>query len=276
VLLKPRTVAEACDMLREHAGEALPLAGGTALEVLRRLGLLGSPPLVDLAGLAELRGIGRANGDVRLGACATLREVERDPLVAAHVPLLRETYRRVANVRVRGAATVGGNLAYADHRIDPPSALLVLDARVRLRSVSAEREVRLREFFRDLEVTALEDGELLTDVLVPVPPPGARGAFRKLVSLAENDWPCAGVAALLTPGDGQGLRLDLGLTALAPTPRHTQLDVSGLGLEAAQDAAEAAAAPLLAPIEDFRGSRAYKERVGQVAVREAVEAAWRR
>jgi carbon-monoxide dehydrogenase medium subunit len=273
VLLRPGTVAEACRMLDEHRGEALPLAGGTALEVLRRLGLLGSPPLVDLAGLAELRGIELVDGQVRLGACTTLREAERDPLVTAHVPLLRETYGRVANVRVRGAATVGGNLAYADHRIDPPAALLVLDARVRIRWTAGEREVPLREFFQDLEVTALQDGELLTDVLVPVPPAGARGAFVKLVSLAENDWPCAGVAALLTP-HAEGLRLDLGLTALAPTPRHACVDAGGLSLASAQDAAEAAAAPLLDPIEDFRGSRAYKQRLGRAAVREAVEAAW--
>lgn len=273
MLLRPGTVAEACQMLDEHRGEALPLAGGTALEVLRRLGLVGSPPLVDLVRLPELRGIEPLEGEVRLGACTTLREVERDPYVAAHVPLLRETYGRVANVRVRHAATVGGNLAYADHRIDPPAALLVLDARVRLRSTSASREVPVREFFHELEVTALQEGELLTDVLVPVPAAGARGAFVKLVSLAENDWPCAGVAALLTPHP-EGRRLDLGLTALAPTPRHVCVDAGGLSLAAAQDAAEAAAARLLDPIEDFRGSRAFKERLGRAAVREAVEAAW--
>jgi carbon-monoxide dehydrogenase medium subunit len=273
VLLRPGTVAEACQMLDEHRGEALPLAGGTALEVLRRLGLVGSPPLVDLVRLPELHGIEALEGEVRLGACTTLREVERDPYVAAHVPLLRETYGRVANVRVRHAATVGGNLAYADHRIDPPAALLVLDARVRLRSTSASREVPVREFFRELEVTALQEGELLTDVLVPVPAAGAHGAFVKLVSLAENDWPCAGVAALLTPHT-EGLRLDLGLTALAPIPRHVCVDAGGLSLAAAQDVAEAAAARLLDPIEDFRGSRAYKERLGRAAVREAVEAAW--
>lgn len=260
-------------MLDEHQGEALPLAGGTALEVLRRLGLLGSPPLVDLAGLPELRGIEAPEGEVRIGACTTLREVELDPNVAARLPLLRETYGRVANVRVRHAATVGGNLAYADHRIDPPAALLVLDARVRLRSTAGSREVPVREFFHDLEVTALREGELLTDVLVPLPGSGARGAFVKLVSLAENDWPCAGVAVLLTPHT-EGLRLDLGLTALAPTPRHAFVDAGERSLAAAQDAAEAAAAPLLDPIEDFRGSRAYKERLGRAAVREAVEAAW--
>lgn len=260
-------------MLDEHRGEALPLAGGTALEVLRRLGLLGSPPLVDLAGLPELRGIEQVGEEVRLGACATLGEVERDPLLAARVPLLRETYGRVANVRVRWAATIGGNLAYADYRIDPPAALCVLDARVRLRSTAGSREVPVREFFRDLEVTALRDGELLTDVLVPLPAAGARGAFVKLVSLAENDWPCAGVAALLTP-QPEGVRLDLGLTALAPTPRHVCVDAGGLSLAAAQDAAAAAAAPLLDPIEDFRGSRAYKQRLGLAAVRQAVEAAW--
>jgi len=275
VLLSPRSVTEACAMLREHAGEALPIAGGTALEVLRRLGLLGSPPLVDLSRVAELRGIERRGDEVRVGACVTLREVVRSPEIAAGLSLLAQTCSRVGNPRVRNQATLGGNLAYADHRIDAPAALLALDARVRLRSADGTREVPLRGFFRGLERTELAPDELLTEVLVPVPPPGAVGCFRRMPGLTENDWPGASVAVVRRPGAG-GDTLQVGLSALAPAPRHLEVQVGGLGLAQAQELVDEAAAGLIDPVGDLGGSPAYKRRLGRVALREAVEAVWSR
>jgi carbon-monoxide dehydrogenase medium subunit len=260
-------------MLREHAGEALPIAGGTALEVLRRLGLLGSPPLVDLSRLPELRGIERRGDEARLGACVTLREVVRAPEIAAGLSLLAQTCSRVGNPRVRNQATLGGNLAYADHRIDAPAALLALGARVRLRSAEDTREVPLRGFFWGLERTELAPDELLTEVLVPLPPPGSLGCFRRMVGLAENVWPCAGVAVLRRPGAG-GDTLQVGLSALAPTPRHLEVEVGGLSLAQAQERADEAAAGMMDPVGDLGGSPAFKRRLGRVALREAVEAVW--
>jgi carbon-monoxide dehydrogenase medium subunit len=269
VLLRPRSLEQACQLLAERGDEAMPIAGGTALEVLRRVGLLGQPVLVDIRGLPELRVVEAVDGELRLGATATLSEVQRHPRVRELAPLLCQAYGRVANVRVRNVATVGGNLAYADYRIDPPAALLVLGARVEARSQRGAREIPVRDFFRGPEETALAADELLTAIRVPVPPRGARAVFRKVTSLGENDWPCVGVAALVVED-----QLHLGLTAVAPTPGYARVDVGGLDLVRAQDAAESAAVALLDPIADTRGSRRFKERLARVAVRDAVEEAW--
>src|SRR5690242_186800 len=114
----------------EAEPEARALGGGTAIQILRRQGLLQPSVLVDLAGIPELHGISRQDGWLRIGAMVTHREVERSSEVGLIAPLLSETYRRVGNVRVRHTATVGGNLAHGDYRLDPPAALLALQASV--------------------------------------------------------------------------------------------------------------------------------------------------
>ena len=113
-----------------------------------------------LINLKALRGLSEIAFDpkegLRLGALATHREVELHPAVAAHYPVLSSTYARVANVRVRNSATVGGNLAHGDFRIDPPAPLIALDARIRLHGTGGERDLPLEKFFTGFYATAKE------------------------------------------------------------------------------------------------------------------------
>ncbi|HYY87679.1 MAG TPA: xanthine dehydrogenase family protein subunit M [Chloroflexota bacterium] len=259
---RPASLREALDLLASDP-EARPLAGGTAIQILRRQGLLTPGVLVDLMGVPELRGIREANGRLRIGAMVTHREVEQSPQV---MPLLRQTYRHVGNVRVRHTATVGGNLVHGDYRLDPPAALLVLGATLRLAGPRGTREIAVQDFFVDLLETALEPGELLVDVAIPLTHTTRSSAFVKFSSLAANDWPCVGVAAVLdwTP-DGAVERVRLGVTAMAPTPLLVEVG----------DPEQAAAAVLeqVDPIPDVRGSVAYKRRVCAAVVRDAVDEA---
>ena len=145
--------------------------------------------------------------------------MERSPVVRERWPVLAETYQLVGNVRVRHAATVGGNLAHGDYRLDPPAPLMALRAAVRLAGAFGERTVPLEEFFFGLYTTALEPGEILTEVIVPEPPPRTAAAYLKYTSLSEMDWPCLGVAAAVTLAeDGTCDDLRVVLTALASTP----------------------------------------------------------
>lgn len=158
-------------MLLEHGENALALAGGTALVLLLRQRLVAARYLVDLTALPGLREIAWSDGvGARVGALATLRDVERSPALRAALPLLTETYARVGNVRVRHVATVGGNLAHGDHRLDPPAALLVLDARLDVAGPGGTRELPLTAFFRGFGETALERGEIITGLTIPAPP----------------------------------------------------------------------------------------------------------
>jgi carbon-monoxide dehydrogenase medium subunit len=189
-------------------------------------------------------------------------------------PLAAEVYGRVANPRVRNTASVGGNLAHGDYRLDPPTALMVLDARVELRSSGAVRHVALRDFFVGFQETAVQPGELVTAVEIPAQA-GSVSGFVKLSSQSVNDWPCASAAALvISPSRGQR-EVRLGLGALAEVPKYVSVDVpSDADVAEAVRMGRSAAEPVIDPIPDIRGGVDFKRRLGLVAVEDAIRAAW--
>lgn len=274
-LLRPTSLKEASAMLLAHGEEALALAGGTAVVLLLRQRLISPRYLVDLSGLPGLREIsGAGPGGWRLGALATLRAVERSPALRVALPLVPETYATVGNVRVRHAATVGGNLAHGDYRLDPPAALLVLDASVTIAGADGEREIPLAGFFRGFEETALARGELITAVTIPEPPPAAAGAYVKFSSLAAEDWPCAGAAVLVALGaDERITALRVAVTAVHPVPlllaESGPLATGRVVTTELIHEVGALAAARVAPIEDIRGSEWYKREVTASTVRDA-------
>jgi aerobic carbon-monoxide dehydrogenase medium subunit len=278
-LLRPASLAEASAMLLEHGEDALALAGGTALVLLLRQRLLSARYFVDLTALPGLGEVAwNDDSGARIGALATLRDVERSSALRAALPIVPETYAAVGNVRIRNAATVGGNLAHGDYRLDPPAALLVLDARVHIAGPRGPRELPLTEFFRGLEKTALERGELITAVTIAPPPPGAAGAYVKFSSLGADDWPCVGAAALAALDGGDRIAaLAVAVTAVNPVP----LRLHEAGPLAAGRAAGhgllreigALAAARVAPIADIRGSEWYKREVTAAIVTDALERA---
>jgi carbon-monoxide dehydrogenase medium subunit len=275
-IVQPASLDEAVALLLEEH-EARPLGGGTAIQVLRKLGLIDPPLLVDLAHIPELQGVHEESGALRLGAMVTHREVETSALVRGTAPLLSQTYRHVGNVRVRHMATVGGNLAHGDYRLDPPAALLVLGATVRLAGPQGTRCLPLRDFFVDLQQTALEPGELLVDVAIPLAHAARSGCFVKFSSLSANDWPCVGVAALLEWDGEDGLAAArLGVTAMAPVPLLLEIaEATGMDESALADAAVESVSAVIDPLPDVRGTVAYKRRVCAAVLRDAVSRAWR-
>jgi carbon-monoxide dehydrogenase medium subunit len=273
VLHQPRDLDEACTLLAE-LDDPMVYGGGTAIQILLKQGLLFAENLVDLSFVPGLTAIEATATGIRVGAMTPLRRMETDAQVAGVVPLAAATYGHVANPRVRNTASVGGNIAHGDYRLDPPTALLALDAQVELRSAHGQRRVPVREFFVDFQLTAVEHGELITAIEIPAQPAGSASSYVKLSSLGENDWPSASAAALLVTEAGRRT-LRLGIGALAPIPQFVSVDVSGHDLETTVEAAKAAADPLIDPIPDVRGSVTYKRRLGLVAVEDAVRRAWK-
>ena len=276
-ILHPRTLDEATAMLLERP-DARALGGGTAIQILRREGLIDPPTLVDLDGLSELRGIRSEDGFLCIGAMVTQREVELSETVRAAAPLLAQTYRHVANVRVRYTATVGGNLAHGDYRLDPPAPLIALRASVRIAGPSGQREVPLEQFFYGLYATALEPGEILTEVVVPDPPPRTHAAYLKYTSLSAMDWPCLGVAAAVTLAeDGTCDDLRVVLTSVSSTPVLVQGAAElarGQRLTGALlEEVGARAAEQVEPTPDIRGSEWYKREMARVFAGRAIRAA---
>lgn len=270
----PETVDEACALLAASA-EPMVYGGGTAIQILLKQGVLFPSDLVDIAGIAGLADLVETPAGLRAGPMVTLRRMETDPLVRRIAPLAAQVYGHVANPRVRNTASVGGGIAHGDYRLDPPTALLVLDAQVEITSATGQRRVPAREFFVDLQQTALRHGEVVTAIEIPRQPASAGAWFAKLTSLSRNDWPCASACALIVNTSGNRRQVRLGLGALAHVPVFTQFELpSGTPSDDVVEAARQAAEPLMNPIPDLRGNVAYKKRLGLVAVEEAVRQAW--
>ncbi|MEQ3551823.1 FAD binding domain-containing protein [Pseudonocardia nematodicida] len=265
----PDTLDEATALLRD-LDDALVYGGGTAISVLRAQGLLFAQDWVDIARVPGLADLTTTSDGLRIGALVPLRRMETDPQVRRLTPLAAQTYGRVAHPRVRNTATAGGNIAHGDYRLDPPTALAVLDATVHLTSAAGTREVSIREFFTGFQQTAVAHGELVTAITVPRQPERARGTYVKLRSLSENDWPCASAAVLAVPEDGF-VDIRLGLGGLAPTTVYLAYDVTpDMDVEQAVDAAIDIADSAMDPIPDIRGSARYKARLGRIAVEEGL------
>ena len=266
--LAPSSLEEALALRAEHGEEATVLAGGTFLGILMNQGFLAPAALLSLGGVQALRGIREADGELRLGAMATHRAVERSPLVRRRWPALAATFAVVASRRVRNQATVGGVLADADYASDPPAMLAALGARAVLRSPRGEREVGIHALILGYYETCIAADELLVEVRVPPAP--ARAVYRKFRSRSQEDRPCVSVAAT---HDGEALRVVVG--AVAETPQHYP-DVCALargGELGGELAAEVGRryAERIEPLADARGSAAYRRRITAVEVRRAIE-----
>lgn len=260
------------------AGEdALPIAGGTNVIVDLRAGLHRAGVLVDVSRLDGLRGVRRENNHLVIGGGTTITDLLHDPIIAHHAPALVEAASVFANPLIRNRATVAGNLVDASPAADCAPPLLVLDAEVELASRAGARTVPLADFFVGVRQTVRRRDELLTAIRFPLPG-GARhaGHFHKL-GLRKADAISVLSAAVGVTWDHAGIcssaRIALG--ALAPTPlRAIAAEQALLGHaltparvgEAARLAGEATR-----PIDDIRGSAAYRREVAEVIVRRLLD-----
>lgn len=275
---RPRTVEETVRLLGELGEDARVVAGSTALTLLMRQRLIAPRALVDIGRVPGLDTIEIRDGELRLGACVRHRDVELSPVVREHLPVLADTFGRVANVRVRNAATVGGVLAEGDYASDPPAVFVALDAIVEAHGPAGPREIPAAEFFVAFYETALEPAEIVTGVRVPVVPPGTGAVYEKFVTRSSEDRPCVGVAAVVRlAGDGtvEDLRVCVGAAAETPQ-RFPEIERTAVGrpFDAALSSQIADSyATSIEPLDDLRGSAWYRGEMVRVWVRRALERA---
>jgi carbon-monoxide dehydrogenase medium subunit len=270
----PTSLDEALEMLETYGEDARPMAGGTALVNFLKQGLIAAEHVVSLERIPGMARIGVEPDGLHIGALARHRDVETSQAVKDHAPLLAEVYRRVATVRIRNMATVGGGLAHADPAQDPPLGLLALDASVRLVSRGGERIVRVRDLFTDYYETVIQPAELLTEVIVPPQPSAARATYLKFLPRTEDDYATVAVAALAEVDDGKCRRLRVAIGAAGPTPIRAITAENALQGKAISSAAIEAAADAVAevvdPLDDFRGPADYKREMAAVFTRRAL------
>lgn len=253
----PTTVDEAVDRL--GSGHAVLVGGSTSLTPLLRERLLEPDALVWLGRVPELWGITTVDGgDLIVGATATLADLVGSATVRAGQPMLWAAAGAVGNPRVRAVATVGGAVAHADPRQDLLPALLVADATLTVAGPDGRRTVRLRDgFYRGLLETGLGDDEVIVSVRLPAAD-GHAEAYERFTPGSREDFPTVAVAVRVG-ADGSAT---VGLGGVASRP----LLVTGPGRDVAGTARDAAA-----PIDDERGSAAYKRAMVEVITRRVLE-----
>jgi len=271
-LLMPKTLAEALEMLIDHAPDVAPLAGGTNLIPDMRGGRHRPGVLVNVAGLDELGGVRREDGHMIVGGGVTIAELLDAPLIAQTAPVLREAAAVLASPLVRNRATVGGNLADASPAADTAPPLLVLGAEVELASKEGTRRVPLEEFFVHVRETLRQPSELLTAIRWPTPSSRSVGRFRKLALRKTDAVTVVSAAVMVEPDDaGRCGEARIALGAVAPTPLRAHAAENVLCGQALTPDVIAEAAQLVAGvtccIDDVRGSAEYREQVVKVLVR---------
>ncbi|MBV9562280.1 MAG: xanthine dehydrogenase family protein subunit M [Bradyrhizobium sp.] len=273
---RPATVADAVKLLADLGDEARPLAGGHSLVPMMKLRLATPAHLVDLHGVAGLKGIRRDGNVIVIGAMTTQHELLASEDISAALPILHETALLIADPQVRYRGTIGGNVANGDPGNDMPALMMTLGASYRLEGPSGARDVAADEFYQGAYFTALEPGELLTAITVPIPPPGHGYAYEKL-KRKVGDYATAAAAVVLTTAGGKVATCAIGLTNLHETPlvaADAAKAVIGTTLDAASlKKAAAAAAAIMSPAADARGPVEYRKHVGGIMVTRALQRA---
>jgi len=273
----PRSVPEALELLGRLGERAKVLSGGQSLLPLLKLRLGEVGHLVDIGRIPGLEYVEEKDGALRIGGRTREAALERSEVIRARYPILFDTASVIADPIVRNLATVGGNLAHGDPANDHPATMIALGARVVATGPKGAREIPVEDFFTGLFETALAQGELLTEIRIPAPPPRSGGAYRKL-ERKVGDFATAAAAVQLTLGAGGEVeRAGIGLTNAGPTPVKAKEAERWLVGKALDDATIAEAARLAAkaanPTADRRGTVEYKREMARVLTARALRLA---
>jgi len=275
--LSPQSLQEACALLVQYGNRAKVLAGGSDVLVKMKDGLIGPAYLVSLKNLDSLRSIRYEKGTgVIIGARTTHNEVMNNNILQEKYRSVCEAAHSMAADQIRNIGTVGGNLVNAVPSADLPPILIALDAQARIVGPSRARTIALEEFFLGPGKTVLEDGEILTEIVIPDQPTTGSNyikfGLRRAGALAV-----AGVASSVAVRDGlcQDVRIVLG--AVAPTPirahrAENALRSKKISPELINEAGKIAAEESK-PINDIRGSIEYRRNLVDVLTRRSLKAA---
>ena len=276
----PKTLSEAVALLTRYRDEAKVLSGGQSLLPLLKLRLGQAGHLVDIGRIPGLEYIKEEGGYLKIGGRTRESALERSDLIRSKYPILADTTSVIADPLVRNLATVGGNLAHGDPANDHPATMLALGAQVVATGPKGERTIPIEKFFTGLFATALALDEILTEIRIPIPPPGSGGAYMKL-ERKVGDFATAAAAAQVTLGKkGEVARAGIGLTSAGPTPIKATAAEGFLQGKKPDGAAIAEAARLAAqgasPTADRRGSVLYKREMARVLTARALTKAVQR
>jgi carbon-monoxide dehydrogenase medium subunit len=270
-LHQPQTVTEAAEMLAQYGEKGRLYAGGTELLLAMKHDLLRYEHLVDVKTVPDLDKTEIQNSSLRIGATATHRAIERSPLVREHFPVITEMARHVANVRVRGTGTLGGNLCFAEPHSDPATLLLALEARAQVQGRTGVRTLTMDELLVGAYETALAPDELLTAIEIPLPAKSQRAAYLKF---QIKERPTLGLALVMDVQEGGNLisKTRAVVGSVSPKPcRSEKAEALLVGPREKVEKQLTDSAQILAdeadPVDDLEGSAEYKRHLIGVFLR---------
>jgi carbon-monoxide dehydrogenase medium subunit len=278
----PQTVEEVCSLLAKHREEAKVIAGGQSLLILLKQRLFSPKYLINLKNISALDYIQHnGKGGLRIGAITSHRSLETSTIIRERFPVLSEAEQLIGSVQIRNMGTVGGSLCHADPAADLAPVLIVLEAMVKVVSSKGVRTIPLREFFISYYETVLTPEEILTEVIVPNPPPNSGSAYQKFIiragdmaivssaasiSINPKTEKCTGVRIALGAAGSTPLRIEKAEDVL----KGNKIDESSIG-EAARIASQEAH-----PVGDIHASEEYKRELIRVLTRDVLRSALER
>jgi carbon-monoxide dehydrogenase medium subunit len=280
IYIKANTLEEALDSIDRHKEDYKIICGGQSLLILMRQGLVAPEYLIDIKSVKELDYIRFDEKDgLRIGATTTHRAIESSLLVKEKYHALIDMEKNLASLQTRNWGTIGGNLCHGDPAGDPGPLFMALSGSVKLASQQKTRILPLDDFFIDYFETALQDGELLCEVLLPPIPPRAAVAYEKF-NIVKNDQGIVSVAAMIRVG-GDGLlckdaRVVLGAAAPAPM-RVKETEKLLIGKKLSKSLLEKAgerASEEADPVPDVHASEEYRRHLVMSLTKKMVKKAW--
>jgi carbon-monoxide dehydrogenase medium subunit len=275
----PATVKDALKLLGK-LDDAKILAGGHSLVPMMKLRLAQPKHLIDLRKVTGLSGIKEEKGALVVGAMTTHWEVESSDVVKSKAPVVSETAAMIGDPAVRNKGTIGGSLAHADPAADMPATAIALGFEFVCEGAKAKRTVKVDDWFQGLMSTALGDGELLTQIRIPVWPAGSGAAYLKFPHPASR-FAVVGVCAAVTlDKSGTCTKASVGVTGAgtkAVRAKGVEAGLVGKRLDAATiEAAAQKAAEGVDVQADLQGSVDYKSHLCRVFAKRAIDAAVKR
>jgi carbon-monoxide dehydrogenase medium subunit len=275
----PKTVEEALSLLSQYKGEVKIIAGGQSMLVIMRQGLIAPEYVVDIKGISALDYMTYDERlGLKIGALTTHRTIEKSPVIQKHFGVLSEMERNLATIQTRNWGTIGGNLCHGDPAGDPVPVLTVLDAKLKLKSLSGERIVAMEGFSKDILEVDLEPDEMLIEIQVPVPRSHTGVAHEKLMVM-QGDAGIVGAAVSITLKPGNGLcedaRIVLSNAASIPL-RAKEAETCLIGKKINGDLLTEAgevASKEASPPSDVHGSEEYRREMIKVFVKRAANKA---
>src|SRR5579864_8369535 len=269
------SVDEAIALLQQYGDEAKVLAGGHSLLPTMKMRLAQPAHLVDIGRIHGLSHITEHTGMVAIGAMTTYTKIERSDLLRKHFALLPEGTALIGDQQVRNRGTIGGSIAHSDPAADMPGIVLALKGEILVHGPNQGRRViKADDFFKDLFVTALQPGEIISEIRFAIPPAHTGNAYMKLENKASH-YAVAGCAAVVTLGaDGTCSSASVVITGASVKPtRASAVEAALVGKkldEATVAAAASHAADGMELVEDIHGSKAYRAQMATVMAKRAI------